>query len=306
MVQHLALLYAGEGPVPAGDEKVVRIDGAVTDVEVTAWRIPFEGRTVLQVTLVDISERKRTVSRLQGEHEHLRNVLDSLFTFVGVLSPEGRLLEANRAPLEAAGLRPHDVQGKLFWDAWWWSYSEAVQQQLRDAIRKAQEGVSSRYDVAVRMKDESRMIIDFMLVPMRDRAGVITHLIASAVDITDRKRAADELRNSEERFRSTFENAAVGIAHVGLDGRWIRLNQRYCDITGYSRDELMRLRFQDITHPDDLDSDLDLARQLRDGVIPSYTLEKRYIKKDGSEIWVNLTGSSVRNARPERSNTSSP
>ncbi len=101
------------------------------------------------------------------------------------------------------------------------------------------------------------------------------------------------LRHSEERFRATFEQAAVGIAHVGLDGRWLLVNQKLCDIIGYSREELLKLTFQEITHPDDLDADLELSQKLMAGKISTYSMEKRYVRKDGSPVWIYLTGSMV-------------
>ncbi|MBW2476601.1 MAG: transporter substrate-binding domain-containing protein, partial [Deltaproteobacteria bacterium] len=103
-----------------------------------------------------------------------------------------------------------------------------------------------------------------------------------------RKRTAD-LSESEARFRATFEQAAVGIAHVSPEGNFLRLNQKFCDIVGYSQKELLALTFQDITHPDDLDMDLGLLQELLDGKNDSYSLEKRYLRKDGLTVWVNLT-----------------
>ncbi|RIA47687.1 PAS domain-containing protein [Dichotomicrobium thermohalophilum] len=99
---------------------------------------------------------------------------------------------------------------------------------------------------------------------------------------------------AENRFRATFEQAAVGMAHVGLDGRFLRINAKLCDITGYSREELQQLTFQEITHPDDLDADLNLANQLWAGTIPFYQIEKRYLRADGSYVWINLTASAGR------------
>ena len=109
--------------------------------------------------------------------------------------------------------------------------------------------------------------------------------------------AADQaLRKSEELNRATFEQAAVGIAHVGTDGRWLRVNDRLCAIVGYPRDELMKLTFQDITHPEDLETDLNFVRQILSGEIKSHSMEKRYIRKDRSTVWVILTVSLVRTA----------
>ncbi len=111
-----------------------------------------------------------------------------------------------------------------------------------------------------------------------------------------RRQAEDELRESEERFRATFEQAAVGIALVALDGRFLRVNRRFCDITGYSQDEILQRTVQDITYPADLDTDLTYVQQMLAGDIQTYTMEKRYIRRDRSLVWIDLTGSLVRDA----------
>jgi len=108
-----------------------------------------------------------------------------------------------------------------------------------------------------------------------------------------------EVQESEHRFRLTFEQAAVGIAHVGLDGQWLRVNQKLCDIVGYTREDLSRLTFQDMTYPEDLDADLALVRKCLAGEIPTYSMEKRYIRQNGSLIWIQLTVSLARGRRNE-------
>lgn len=109
-----------------------------------------------------------------------------------------------------------------------------------------------------------------------------------------------DLRMSEERFRMTFEQAAVGVAHVALDGIFLRINQRFCDIVGYSTEEMLTRTFQDITHPDDLDTDLEYVRQVLADEIKTYSMEKRYFKKNGKVVWINLTVSLLRddNGKP--------
>ena len=98
-----------------------------------------------------------------------------------------------------------------------------------------------------------------------------------------------KLRESEERFRATFEHAAVGIAHVSPDGRFLRVNNKFCDIVGYKRDEMLAKAFQDITHPGDLDADLDHVQRLLRGESEVYSTERRYLRKDGETVWGNLT-----------------
>jgi len=120
-----------------------------------------------------------------------------------------------------------------------------------------------------------------LIVELEDRAHQLEEMVAA-------------LSESEERFRRTFELAGVGIAQVSLEGRFFYVNPRLCEITGYAAEELKGLAFREITHPDDLDTDLEYARQLLAGEIDRYSMDKRYFGKDGSVIWVNLTGSLVR------------
>ncbi|HEX8036755.1 MAG TPA: ATP-binding protein [Ktedonobacterales bacterium] len=120
---------------------------------------------------------------------------------------------------------------------------------------------------------------------------------AHARRIRQVRKIEEDLYASEDRFRAIFEQAAVGISQVRLDGRWAQVNQRFCDIVGYTHEELQALTFQKITHPEDLDADLACLRQLLDGEIATCSMEKRYIHKSGAPVWVHLTVSLVR-SRP--------
>jgi PAS domain S-box-containing protein len=117
----------------------------------------------------------------------------------------------------------------------------------------------------------------------------------------DRKMAEDALLESEERFRATFEQAAVGITHVGLDGRFLRANRKFCDIIGYTYEELIGRTFQDITCVYDIEPEMEYKDKLIQGRIHTYTIEKRNIKRDGAPVWVNETVSLVRGQAPRRS-----
>jgi PAS domain S-box-containing protein len=102
------------------------------------------------------------------------------------------------------------------------------------------------------------------------------------------------LAEEASRYRASFDLAPVGMAHVALGGEWLAVNRRLCELLGYSRERLLQLRFQDLTHPDDLAADLDQALRLLAGELESYTLIKRYIRPDGAVLWARLTGSLVR------------
>lgn len=111
--------------------------------------------------------------------------------------------------------------------------------------------------------------------------------------------AREALQTTELLFRATFEQAAVGISHVALDGRWLRVNQKLCDIVGYTREELLARRYQDVTHPDDLQNNDELERQLLTLAAPTYSIEKRYLHKNGTMVWVRPTVSLVRKSTGE-------
>ena len=126
-------------------------------------------------------------------------------------------------------------------------------------------------------------------VPLHDGGGAVFGVLGTYEDITEQRQAAIDLHESEERFRTTFEQAAVGIGHVGADGRFLRVNQRLCEMVGYTREELLERTFQEITHPDDLPADMENVRKMLAGEIPNYSMEKRYIRKDGTAAWIELT-----------------
>ena len=137
---------------------------------------------------------------------------------------------------------------------------------------------------------------DHARLPDDDDIAVVDPLVNTAAVVVERAagdaraaRLREDLAASEAKFRGTFENAAVGVAHVGLDGRWLRVNRRLCEIVGLTEPELRRKTFQDITHPDDLDNDLVQFGRLLSGELDRYTIRKRYFRGDGSTVWIRLT-----------------
>lgn len=130
---------------------------------------------------------------------------------------------------------------------------------------------------------------------VRNEAGVPIRMTGSLTDVHDLVEARRQVRESEERFRIIFEQAAVGIAQVALDGRFTVVNDRLCAMLGRTREELLSTTYMAVTHPDDLVENLRLAQKAYDGG-PSYTLEKRYLRPDGTVVWANLSVALARNA----------
>jgi PAS domain S-box-containing protein len=138
---------------------------------------------------------------------------------------------------------------------------------------------------------EYRWILDSG-VPRFNTDGSFAGYIGSGIDVTERKLAEE----NTQRFLSVFDYSAVGMALVGYDGRWLRVNRALCEILGYSEQELLATNFQSLTHPDDLDADLSYAQKVFTGQLRFYHLEKRYIHKQGHVVWVTLTASTVPDA----------
>jgi len=190
--------------------------GQRRDVEVVANVYQENGDRVIQCNIRDITQRKATELTLRISEEFTRRVLDNLFAFVGVLTPDGILIEANRSPLTAAGISASEVIGKPFWDAYWWSYSPEVQTRVRAECEKAARGETIRHDVPVRMAGGEIKWIDFQIAPLRDPEGRITHLIPSAMDISERKITTEKLWHSEEKLRDadrTKDEFLATLAH---------------------------------------------------------------------------------------------
>jgi PAS domain S-box-containing protein len=171
-------------------------------------------------TSIDITERKRAEQAVAESEALLRQVLDQLFAFVGLMTLDGVLIAANEAPLKAAGLSSNDVLGKHFWETYWWSYCEKVQARIKAATIAAAKGETSRFDVDARIAGGALLTIDFQLAPLRNAEGVITHLVPSAVVIEERVRLEKArlllIRELHHRVKNLF---AVAVSMVNMGAR---------------------------------------------------------------------------------------
>lgn len=164
-------------------------------------------------------------------------------------------------------------------------------EELRAAIREERD---CRVVLRNYRKDGTLFWNELYVSPVHDENGQLTNFIGVQNDITERKRVEEILSESEERFRATFDHAAVGAAQVATDGRWLRVNRKLCEILGYTEEELLQKTFQEVNHPEDLEEGLSWVRRLLEDDVRTYSIEKRYIRKDDSEVWINLTVSLVR------------
>jgi len=172
-------------------------------------------------TSVEITERRRVQRALADSEGQLRRVLDALFAFVGVTTPQGVLTMTNSAPLVAGGVTSADVLGRQFWEAPWWSYDPAVQATCREAIETAASGRTFRCDLVVRMAGDTRMTIDYQAAPLVDARGRVEAIVHSGVDVEARVRA-ERMRQTliaelHHRVRNLF-STVLAIVKVGARG----------------------------------------------------------------------------------------
>ncbi|MGL5061168.1 MAG: PAS domain S-box protein [Microcoleus sp.] len=234
----------------------------------------------------DNTESQYATSRFGSQQELWQTIFDCLPVMVAIYSSTDRLQSINREWERVMG----------------WSLAEAVE---IDLLAECYPDLTDRQTVAETIARSDGTWHEFTT---QVRNGSIADISWANIRLSDgtrieigqnlieRKQAETALRASEERFRATFEQAAVGMVTFLPNGRFFRINQKFCEIVGYDRAELLAKTYFDITHPDDLPVDVACAQSLYAGEIPNYSIEKRYIRKDGIPVWVNVSASLVRNS----------
>jgi PAS domain S-box-containing protein len=215
--------------------------------------------------------------RLDRGQTALRALLDNLpDAAVRVCDTELRVVDASSGEADDVGRRLDE----LFVDR-------------PDVVELHRSALAGEPQSAEQVLDREGREHAIRIVPLR-RSGVIFGVLSIAQDVTDRARHERELRTAKEEFEAAFKHAAIGMSLVGLDGTWLKVNQSLCDLVGYSADELLRMTFQQITHPDDLDADLAFCERLLAGEIDTFSMEKRYFTKSGELLPVLLSVSLLR------------
>ena len=277
--------------VIAGQESEARIEYPCHSPDENRWFTlhitKFEDGEHVWVVLAheDITERKRAEDAMRESEEHYRAIFEGVQDAIFVESLDGKILMVNERACEMFG----------------YSRSEFLSKTVADLVPDGHlimtaESIASSISAEPRETANRRATGEVFPIDISGRLQVIngeTVLLVVVRDISERQRAEKMLRESEERFSSAFEYASIGMAIVALDGHWLRVNWALSELVGFSEEELLQKTFQDITHPEDLESDLQHVHQLLAGEIHSYQMEKRYIHKLGHVIWVLLSVSLV-------------
>jgi PAS domain S-box-containing protein len=278
--------------------RIRRSDGKIRWVEFSGRFEMDAARNPLRLTGVmgDITDRMEAERLLRDQKQHLRRVLDALFTFVGVLNLDGVLLEVNRAPLEAAGITSDEVVGKPFPETYWWSHSAEARKLISDSILKAKNGEPSRFDLLARMKNDELLTLDWMISPLSDETGDIAYLIASAVPIEERKRMEEALRLSEERYLLSEWDTNDGLWDWNPVSDDCYFSPRFKALLGFEPAEMENRGSAVFSrlHPDSSPILFEAVRRHIEEGLP-YDVEIRVRLKNGTYRWFRSRGKAVPN-----------
>jgi len=235
-------------------------------------------------TNTDVTEQHEAEAALR-ESEHFTNrLLENLFAFVGVLTIDGTLIKANRGPLGSLEIAAADNVGKKLWECRWWGDSSFVQDKLRDAVRRAAQEEVVRDDMEIEIDSGRRRWIDLQVAPLHDAQGNVTHLVASAVDVSKRKQAEGKLQASEERFRHLADTMPQLVWTATNDGVVDYYNSQVVRYSGIQPSLSGRWNWQTVVHEADLERTLQ-AWKHSVATGETYQCEHRVQMADGCFRW---------------------
>ena len=238
-------------------------------------------------TDLDITERKRAEEALRQSEQRFRRYFELGLIGMAITSPTKGILEANDEVCRVLGYSREELLRKT------WAEMTHSEDLPADVVQfgRVTAGEIDEYTMDKRWVRKDGRVIDTTISVncVRRDDGSVDYFVALLQDVTSRKRAEAALRESEERFRGTFENAAVGIGHLDTNASYLRVNERLCAILGYTRAELLQRSCLGVTHPDDATVGVDLFGPLMKGELATFSAEKRYVRKDGSVVWVDMS-----------------
>lgn len=249
---------------------------------------------------------RQAEARERESAQKLQLVLDNIPAVVFMKNFKGVNFFANRSFERLMKCPRNEIEGKTDFEL----FPKEIAENFSEHDRRVLElGKTLQVEGTVEAPDGPHTFLTAK-VPLRDSQGKIYAICGIATDITRRKRHEEALRLSQERlrrseaeFRQMFELAVVGMVQLSLSRHFLRVNQKFCDITGYSPEELLQMTSEDLTHPDDRAEDAEKFRRFSRGEVPAYFATKRYVRKDGKIIWAQVSASFIRDSEGKRQYT---
>lgn len=271
------------------DLKTKELSGKLNEIEDTK-------KATLNI-LEDVQEEKSRNEALAEDLKKFRMATDAVPDHVVITDKDGMIIYANEAATLTTGYNLEEMLGKKAGspELWGGLMSTEFYENLWNTVLTEKEVFYG--EIINKKKDGTKYNAMSSISPILDQNGDVKFIVGIERDITKEKEHERVLKEANDKFQGAFESAPIGIALVSTKGEWLEVNEALPNIIGYSHDELMNMTFQQITHPDDLDLDLDYVKRMLAGEISTYQMEKRYIHKDGYPVWILLSVSSVKDAK---------
>jgi PAS domain S-box-containing protein len=273
-----------KGRINDREHKFRTKSGGVFVASFSTQVLDISGEKVILSALIDISERKRAEESLK-KYELLSEGTRDIVLFIEI---GGRIIEANAAAVKAYGYSREELLSLKIYDL-------RTTEPAADVMAQMNVADVSGIIFETKHKRKDGSLFDVEVSSHGADIGQQRVLMSLVRDITKRKQAEKALRESEEKFRVVFEQAAIGMGRVDLtSARWIGVNQTFCRMLGYTSEEMLVTSWPEMTHPDDIELDLIPFKEMAAGKLDNYSVEKRFIHKDGHYVWVRLTLSLAR------------
>lgn len=270
------------------DQQIITAKGESLWVRVRGNPHYKDGKCIrVSGTIQDIQELKVQSIQLKDSEEKYKSILENSLNAHFLVDPEGDILEANKAALDMFGYTIDEMRALGRADI-----MDVHNPDLAAYVEKRKKIGFATAELTGIRKNGEHFPHEISSVSFVDSNGV-QRTSMCMVDITERKKAEENLRLSEAEFRAAFEYSALGMSLMSIDGKWIRINESFCRILGYTNRELMARSLEEITHPEDRDKDRLLIQEVLNGSKKSYHLEKRLVHKSGSVVWVHQARSVV-------------
>lgn len=285
-------LTSGEAGFVEAEKRYVRPDGTSVPVVVSACVVRgADGEPLYFIGQIeDLSRERAAEASATRVGAQLRSLAATLPIGIYRADAEGRCVYSNDRWAEIYGVEPGQDDG------WGWIHAIHPDDRARSLaeISAAAKG-HGQFESTFRVVKPAGVVrfVRATATAIRDSHAIVIGFAGSVEDITLSVEAGHQLDEANKRFLGAFANAPIGMALVSLEGRWLEVNRSLSSLLGYTADELMTTTFQDVTHPDDLDADLEFVRQVLAREIEGYSMEKRYFHRSGRVVWVNLSVSLV-------------
>jgi PAS domain S-box-containing protein len=266
--------------------------GAIRDVEVYTGPFRFQGRQLLFSIVHNITDAQRARTALLESEAKYRRIVETAAEGIWMVDTTWHTTFVNPSMAAMLGYSADEMMGRHLFDF----MDDRARTECERNMQRREQGIAEQHEFRFRHKDGHDVWTTIVTNPMVGNDGEFVGALAMLTDITQRRTAEAAARAAETMFRSTFEHAAVGMSNVDLQGRWLMMNDRMCEILGRDRATLMKMTFSDVTHPDDVAENVRLLKKAVAGDGDTYTMEKRYIRPDGSIVWAYVTATLVRDA----------